>query len=92
MPLHDADGHARSEIAARTRAQEPRADLVAWLLGKLERERYAEAPEHSDLENARRRGWNARCDQLAADVRLYVGLAEMAASDVDARFDDGGVI
>jgi len=65
-------------------------DLVAWLLAKLDVERLATAPEHADVENAYRRGWNQRAGALVRDVQLYVGLHELAASDVDSRFDDGG--
>lgn len=59
------------------------SDIVQWIVRKLETERYAESPEHGDLENARRAGWNARSESLAAEIRVAVGLLELAASDVD---------
>jgi hypothetical protein len=83
MSTVDKD-HARVSVCAQDAASGVRrGDLVAWLLEKLEHEQLAEAPEHSDVENAYRRGWNRRARALAGDVRLYCGLAELAASDVD---------
>jgi hypothetical protein len=76
--------HARASVCAQDAVTGVRrSDLVAWLLAKLELEQLAEALEHSEAENAYRRGWNHRARALAADVRLYCGLAELAASDVD---------
>lgn len=64
-------------------AVQPRHDVVEWLRRKLQHEQLETGGSYSAAELAYRRAWNARGTALLADLNLYVGLAELAACDVD---------
>lgn len=79
---NSAGSNATPGVAA-LHKQSPRHDVVAWLQEKLAVEQLETGGDYSAAELAYRRGHNARGEALLRDLQLYVGLAELAACDVD---------
>lgn len=85
------NGEAASEIAGAERAAASRGEsVIAWIVRKLETERLENEAPRASHELGWRQGWNARAESLLRELRVRIGLAELAASDVDGRLDDGG--